>query len=159
MLFKNAVDDINLTIDSARAKMKIGPEAVPDIAACFNLLLLAQFLTLLLEAINRPPGNDVPFDAGNLEDCFNILLLTSRYRCSPSDFFSEVKHGAESQYGPHEKLAGLENMFSRFLQGLSYASNTEHRGNQWAESQTFDHNIADAAKGILSFFAIYFVFV
>ena len=148
-LFKLAVDDITLTLDAARAKMKIGPDVFPDNGACFNLMLPAPFLVLLLEAINR--SDDVPVNAQELEDFFNILLLLSRYRCSPSDFFSELKHGPKSQFGIHENLAGSEKMFSRCLQGLSFASNTEHRGNQWAESQTFDHNIADAAKGKLTY--------
>ena len=150
-LFKLAVNDITLTLDAARAKMKIGPDVSPDIGACFNFMLPAPFLALLLKAINSPSCNDVPVNAGQLEDFFNILLLLSRYRCSPSDFFSELKHGAESQFGPHENLAGSEKMFSRCMQGLSFASNAEHRGNEWAESQMFDHNIADAAKGILSY--------
>ena len=158
-LFKLAVNDITLTLDAARAKMKIGPDVSPDIGACFNLMLPAPFLALLLEAINRPSCNDAPVNPGQLEDFFNILLLLSRYRCSPSDFFSELKHGAESQFGPHENLAGSEKMFSRCMQGLSFASNAEHRGNEWAESQTFDHNIADAAKGILSYDVPFIVYL
>ena len=150
-LFKQALDDIILTIDKARTRMRIGPEVVPDIGACFNLMLPAPFLTILLEAINRPnTSDDVPVNTGQLEDFFNIFLLLSRYRCSPTDFFSKLKHGTESQFGPHENHAVSENDFARCLHGLSFACNTEHRGNRWAESQTFDHTIADAAKGILS---------
>ena len=130
--------------------MNIGPGVVPDIKACLNGMLPQPFLAQLLEAMNRGgPASAVTITAGDLESFINIYLFLCRYRCSPGDFFDEIDRGVESQYGPHPNLAGLEDLFTRCLEGLAFASNAEHRGMEWAESQTFDRSISDAAKGML----------
>lgn len=158
-LFKAAIDDIKLTFDAARANMHIGPDTVPDIKECVNLLLPQPFLAQLIETMNRGcSATDTPITAGDLESFINIYLFLCRYRCSPDDFFNEVDYGVESQYGPHPDLVGLQGLFTRCLEGLAFASNAEHRGMQWAESQTFDHSIADAAKGMLNIVSFFMYF-
>ena len=145
-----AQKDISLTLSAARNKMCIGATDVPDIQACLNTLLPPTFLVHLLDVMNRGTTTTTRLTTQDIQVFLHVLLLLHRHRCSLSDLFSELKHGANSLYGLHPELVGADVIFTRCLNGLSFSPNTEHRGLEWNESQTLDPTIADAAKGMPS---------
>lgn len=146
-LFALTKEDIGLTLDAARAKLGIDAAEIPDIQACLNLFLPSTFLAHMFDAMNRPyQTSATKITSHDMQVFLHILLLLHVYRCSPTTLFAELKHGANSLYGQHPELAGGEVIFSRCLNGLSYAVNSEHRGLEWNESQMLDSTIADGAR-------------
>ena len=134
-----------LTMAATRHQLTIGAAAIPDIHDCFNLLLPTAFLAHMLEAMNRGQKTG-PITPAHATTFMNGVLNVHLYRCSPETLFAELGHGASSLYGQHPELHGAEVIFKRCLDGLSFAPNSEHRGIEWSESQSFDPTIHDAAK-------------
>jgi len=145
-LFNLAKKDIDLTMSATRAKLGITAAVKPDMQACLNLLLPSPFLAFMLDAMNRPQNSGAKLTPSHATVFLNVVLNLHLYRCSPGTLFAELAYGANSLYGLHPELVGAEVIFTRCLDGLSFVLNSEHRGLEWAESQTFDSTIHDAAK-------------
>ena len=145
-LFNMAKKDIVLTMAATRAKLGITAAVNPDMQACLNLLLPFPFVAFMLDAMNRPQNSGPKLTPSHATVFLNVVLNLHHYRCSPGTLFAELAYGANSLYGLHPELVGAEVIFTRCLDGLSFVLNSEHRGLEWAESQTFDSTIHDAAK-------------
>ena len=159
-LFNLAKLDINLTLGAARKKFGISATNstdVPDVHACLNGFLPASFLVHLLETMNR--GGATPtITPKEMHVFLHVLFLIHRHKCSATDLFNELKHGAHSLYGQHPELHGGDVIFSRCINGLSFNPNSEHRGLEWNESQTLDPTIDVAARGMPSQVMLCFLF-
>ena len=146
-MFCKAKEDIELTLDAARYKLGVPTTAILDLQQCLNMLLPLPYVAFMVDAMNRPQNSGSPtITFSDATVFFNVILNVHLYRCSPGTLFAELAYGPTSLYGVHPELVGAEEIFARCLNGLSFAPNSEHRGLEWAESQTFDSTLHDAAK-------------
>ena len=106
-----------------------------------NAFLDPVFLAFLLKAVNRAftDGKEklLYYD---IELCLKTLFWLHFYCCSPTALFDKKVRKA---YGPASDLS--EELWKRFMKGISYDTEGQHYGAHFKSTMTMDHVLADAS--------------
>lgn len=141
-LLKNAKEDIKRSLQAARKKLKLGEKEKPlSFNPILQLMLPFEFLFKLLNAVNRALPEALQLTLQSLENSIKVLLFLHLFKCSPSSFF-------RNKFLKDQSKNYDQNLFGRFLKGISYSKKNEFAGDHWQKSQKYDSTITNAAAGM-----------